>query len=98
MAAVEAGFDESLENVSVSVGQKEVIRNSDFFKKKRTPYFLLLTRRLSHVIDFSLIVPCFSLLHGVTELFILVVCLFLDERSDYGVQRCAGQLCNVSEN
>ena len=39
MAAVEAGFDESLENVSVSVGQKEVIRNSDFLKKKEHPIF-----------------------------------------------------------
>ena len=39
MAAVEAGFDESLENVSLSVGQEEVIRNSDFQKKQHSIFY-----------------------------------------------------------
>ena len=36
MATVEAGFDESLENVSVSVGQEEGIKPEHFCFKERT--------------------------------------------------------------
>ena len=71
MVVVEAWFDESLENVSVSVGQKEAKRNTVVLKKEQS--YLYWHAGFGKSFIFQLLLIVFLLRSGETESFILFV-------------------------
>ena len=71
MVVVEAWFDESLENVSVSVGQKEAKRNTVVLKKEQS--YLYWHAGFGKSFISQLLLIGFLLRSGETESFILFV-------------------------